>query len=225
MRIGLVLVSVIASGFLLGQLKSRNRAFSQALSISLIQPTDHQSAMSLIEPLTLLDCRIHWQISLLAIGMDTPPDIETDLQKMLECSPDSVDWLYLMAPERVDLASRAAQLYPQDAQIWLWLGDLAKTDKDLALATAYFTESTRLDPDYGLAWCRLGTVKESQGQLQAAMEALWQCCQNGDPGSNGCNGAGRVAEKLGDIPTAIQYYRRSHWQPALDRADELESSQ
>jgi len=156
--------------------------------------------------------------------MMNPPDIETNLNKLLGCSPRAVDWLFLIAPQRTDLAYRASQLFPQEARIWLWLGDLARTDEDLELADKYFTESTRLDPYSGLAWCRLGGVKEKQELFVDAVDAFWQCCQNGDPGSHGCYGAGRMAEKLGDIPNAIRYYRRSHFSRALERADELEAS-
>jgi tetratricopeptide (TPR) repeat protein len=105
------------------------------------------------------------------------------------------------------------------------LGDLSKASSNLPLASQYYAESARLNPSDGLAWCRLGWVEEAQERLPSALDAFWQCCQNGDPGSNGCYSAGRVAEKLGDIPAAIRYYRLSHWSPALQRADELEGSQ
>lgn len=224
LRFGLVFVCLIATAFLALTSVERNIAFNQAFQAALQHPGDFQRAITYIEPVVLADCRINWQISLLALRMENPPDIETKLNKMLDCSPKAVDWLILLVPQRADLAYRAAQLYPQEARIWLWMGDLTRTDEDIKLADKYFTESTRLDPYYGLAWCRLGAVKEQQGLLQDAVDAFWQCCENGDPGSNGCNGAGRVAEKLNDIPSAIRYYRRSHWQPALDRADELEAS-
>ena len=218
------MVSLLASSVLLFQPAARNLAFKQAFAAAIYDPADYYQAMTKLAPIITQDCRINWQISLLALRADIPPDIEINMQNMLDCSPKSVDWLILIAPQRTDLALRAAKLYPEEAQIWLWLGDLAKTAEDPTLADKYFTESTRLDPYYGLAWCRLGRIKESQELLDEALYAFWECCQNGDPGSNGCYGAGRIAENLGDIPSAIQYYRRSHWQPALARADELESS-
>lgn len=222
---GLVLVYLVVSGFILAPAIPRNLAFRQAFVAALGQPADYRRSLELLEPVAEQDCRIHWQISVLALRIDNEPDIETDLHKMLECSPRAVDWLYLIAPLRSDLALQAASLYPGEARTWLWLGDLAQSNGDLARASQYFAESTRHDPVYGLAWCRLGRVDEQRGLLEEAVGAFWQCCQNGDPGSHGCYGAGRVSEQLGDIPNAIRYYRRSHFPPALERAAELEDAQ
>lgn len=217
MLIGLCLLLVTSA--------DRNQAFQASLQAVLRQPADYQQAMASLEALVPQDCRVNLQISLLSLRMDNPPDIESNLTHMLDCTPEAVSWLYLIVPQRTDLALRAAQLYPQEPQAWFWLGDLAKASGDLTLANQYFSESVRLDPSDGLAWCRLGWVNEAQGLLPASIDAFGQCCQNGDPGSNGCYGAGRVAEKLGDIPAAIHYYRLSHWQTALERAAELEGSQ
>lgn len=62
----------------------------------------------------------------------------------------------------------------------------------------------------------------SKRDPQAALEAYLQSCYHGDSGANGCLGASRMAEKLGDPRAAIQYYRLSRYRGALQRADELE---
>jgi tetratricopeptide (TPR) repeat protein len=224
LRIGLLVISLIASGVLLIQPIARNQAFTQALWAALRQPPDYIQALSLLKPVISKDCRVNWQMVLLAYRMDTPPDVEPYLNNMLDCTPRAVGWLLQIAPQHEDLALRASQLYPQEPSTWFWLGDLAKTSGDLISAEKYFSESVRLDPTYDLASCRLGSIYEQQGLFQAALDSFWQCCQNGDPGSNGCYGAGRMAEKLNDIPAAIRYYSRSHWLPALQRADELAAS-
>jgi tetratricopeptide (TPR) repeat protein len=223
--IGFLLTASIASGVLLIRPASRNHAFHQALETILAQPANLDQAISQLNPEIDIDCRVNWQIITLASGMDTPLNVEDYIDKLLACTPNSVDWLLMLYPEREDLAARAAQRYPEEPKAWFWLGDLANNAGDLVSAKKYFTESVSLDPTYALAWCRLGRINENQGVLDDAEESFWQCCANGDPGSNGCYGAGRMAEKLDDIPAAIQYYRRSHWQPALQRADALEASQ
>ena len=219
-----LLISLIAAGLLLIPLLQRNQAFRQALSAALSQPADYEQALRQIELVRSQDCRINWQASLLARRMAEPPEIEANLEQMLVCSPAAIDWLLLVAPQRADLAQRAAQLYPQQASAWFWLGDLAIGAGDFVQASRYFAVSVEIESGNGLAWCRLGQALQQQEQHPQALEAFWQCCQNGDPGSNGCYGAGRVAERLGDIPAAIRYYRRSHWQDALERADALEAA-
>jgi len=42
---------------------------------------------------------------------------------------------------------------------------------------------------------------------QAALDAFLQSRYHGDPGANGCYGAGWVMEGLGDPQQAIEYYR------------------
>ncbi|NIR63768.1 MAG: hypothetical protein GWO10_08350, partial [candidate division Zixibacteria bacterium] len=127
--------------------------------------------------------------------------------------------------DREDIASRAAELYPEQSISWFWLGELANTGPDRFLAAFYFERSMLLNPSDGLAWCRLGRIYEGQEMFEDSFQAYAQCCQNGDPGSHGCFGAGRLSEKLGNIPMAIEYYQRSHHEPALDRAEELEAEQ
>jgi tetratricopeptide (TPR) repeat protein len=222
--LGLLVVSLIASGVLLIQSIARNQAFTQALWAALRQPPDYVQALTLLKPIIAKDCRVNWQIVLLAYHMDTLPGVEPYLNNLLVCTPRSVGWLLLIAPQREDLAFRATQLYPQEPKTWFWVGNLAATSGDLIQAEKYFSDSVRLDPTYALASCRLGSIYEQQGQSQAAFDSFRQCCENGDPGSNGCYGAGRMAEELNDIPTAIRYYSRSHWLPALQRADELAAS-
>ena len=55
-----------------------------------------------------------------------------------------------------------------------------------------------LAPKNGLAWCRLGYSYEQTHELEQAATAYLNCCLNGDRGSNGCYGAGRVMEQLGN---------------------------
>jgi tetratricopeptide (TPR) repeat protein len=223
-RSGLLILSLIAACILLIQPIQRNLAFSQGLKAIVVQPGNYDRAFSLLTPIIGEDCRVNWQIILLTNGKEKPEEVEPYINNLFVCSPESVDLLLSIFPAQIELANRASQLYPEEPKAWFWLGDLANQSGDILQAKEYFEESVNLDPAYALAWCRLGSINEQQSLLADAEEAFWQCCQNGDPGSNGCYGAGRMAEKLNDIPAAIKFYNHSHWLPALQRADELEAS-
>ncbi len=181
--------------------------------------------MAMLKPIAGDDCRVVWQVILMAYANNDRSEIEADWKHLLDCTPNAIDWLFEMFPEREDMAGEAAILYPKEPLAWFWLGEQANQAVNPQRALQYYSETIRLDPANGLAWCRLGNIHEDQEQLQTAMVDYWQCCLNGDRGSNGCYGAGRIAEKLGDIPAAIQYYRHSHWLPALQRADALAPTQ
>ena len=142
-------------------------------------------------------------------------------EQALGCSPGNLSLLQIILPQDIDMAMLATQRYPNNFKTWFWLGEaLAPTDP-LGARQAYL-RTVALAPHDGLAWCRLGRNYEYNGELEKATEAWLNCCLNGDPGSNGCYGAGRMMERLGNPQQAIEYYRRSRWAGALKRAEELE---
>ncbi len=142
------------------------------------------------------------------------------VESALACGAEYIPLLAVIAPTNVEDARLATILYPQEARAWFWLAE-ASAPVDTAAERSAYLQTVRLEPSYGLAWCRLGRNYSTAGELQKAQEAFLNCCIYGDPGSNGCYGAGRMAEKLGDLQKAIEYYRLSRWDGALDRADEL----
>ena len=75
-------------------------------------------------------------------------------------------------------------------------------------------------PYDGVRWYELGDLL-ADTDPQAALVAYHQSCYNGDPGSHGCYPAGLLAEELGDLPLALQYYRLSRYEGAVQRAAEL----
>lgn len=96
---------------------------------------------------------------------------------------------------------------------------LSKSQPERAIQL--YRDALQHKPHDGIRWYELGDLL-AQTDPQAAIEAYLQSCHRGDPGNHGCYGAGRVAEQEGDIQRAIQYYRMSDWEGALQRADELE---
>jgi tetratricopeptide (TPR) repeat protein len=88
-------------------------------------------------------------------------------------------------------------------------------------AIQLYRQGLQDNPSDGVRWYQLGDLL-AKGDPKAGLEAYLQSCYHGDPGAHGCYGAGLMAEKLGDIPSAIRYYRLSKWQDALQRAIQLE---
>jgi cytochrome c-type biogenesis protein CcmH/NrfG len=120
------------------------------------------------------------------------------------------------------VAEQAAAHYPDNSLVWLWLGD-ADVATDPSSAIRAYQAAIKLDPANGTGWCRLGSVFEKSGQTQDSLDAYLNCCRLGDPGYNGCYGAGRMFESLGNISQAITAYRSSAWLPSIQRGDALES--
>ena len=90
-------------------------------------------------------------------------------------------------------------------------------------AIQLYRQGLRLKQVDGISWYELGDLL-AKTDPDAAIEAYLKSCRYGDPGKHGCYGAGRVAEDQGNIKQAIQYYRKSTWEEALARADQLEQT-
>lgn len=165
------------------------------------------------------DCSERWlYLSALMLSKQSPRD--EDWLPLLSCDR-YLPILLATQPRSRSLAEQAALLYPNNAQVWLWLGDII-TSTDLPQALQAYQNATEVNSTNGLAWCRLGRSLESLNQPQKSAEAYLNCCRLGDPGVNGCWGAGRMYEKLSDVSSAIEAYRHSTWSTALQRADVLE---
>ena len=126
LRPGLLLISLLACGVLLIQPIARNRAFSQALWTVERYPGSYYKGLSLLKPISQEDCRVNWQIISLAYHMANPPDVEANMNNLLSCTHASVVWLLIIAPQRQDLAFRAAQLYPQELEHLVLVGRFSK---------------------------------------------------------------------------------------------------
>ncbi len=146
---------------------------------------------------------------------------QTAWMNYLGCSKTSVALLRYVLPVDAMFAKKAITLYPDSVEAIYWYAD-AVVKNDTAEAILSYNRIVQIDPNQGLAWCRLGSLYEKNQLLDQSINAYLQCCLHNDSGENGCNGAGRVMEHLGNPRKAIEYYRLSRWQPALDRANELE---
>lgn len=172
-------------------------------------------------PITVSDCN-HFMLIGAAAGKRG--DISGQRQvweHALGCSRNNISILMSVMPLDQDMALLATQLYPDSSASWFWLGESIAPSDYLSARQAYL-HSIKLSPNDGLTWCRLGTSYRQSGEFEKSTDAFLNCCHNGDPGSNGCYGAGLLMEGLGDPQQAIEYYRLSQWEGALKRADELE---
>ena len=136
--------------------------------------------------------------------------------------PSAPELVKSAAPEDLALMLLAAQNYPAQPEVWFWLGEALAQGGFETQAIAAYQRTLQLHPIDPLPWCRLGSLLRPHNPL-AARDAFLHCCFNGDPGSNGCYNAGRIEEELGNLETAIRYYRFSHWSESWRRADELEA--
>jgi tetratricopeptide (TPR) repeat protein len=172
-------------------------------------------------PPEIKTCSQKWLTGVVAAKRGDLEEQRLIWEQSLACSQHYLTLLHAAAPQDQELARLAAQFYPRSTLGWFWLGGtLFYTDRS-ASQPAYL-HIVELEPRNGIAWCHLGWIYEGLGEVETAAEDFYKCCRNGDPGRNGCFGAGRMMEKLGDPAQAITYYRLSRFDVAQSRADELE---
>jgi len=196
-----------------------NAAGLRALSAAFHLSSETPASSGLLPISGEADCGAVWLSAQLAARQGNP----SGYAAALACSPLYTPLVAVERPLDAGLAAQAVHAQPLDPALWFWLGQAQEADKSLSALDSYL-KVLALDEQNGLAWCRLGFIYETQGNLTSSLDAFAKCCSNEDPGVNGCYGAGRVSEKLGDPLQAIQYYRMSRWLVAQQKADELEKS-
>ena len=159
---------------------------------------------------------------LLAHAVSDEDTRDEDWVEAMRCSPRYVPMALRILPDHrsLALAETAVQVQPNSADAWFWLAEV-RSQEDPQAAIELYRHGLALRPTDGRRWVALGNLLVSRDP-QAAIEAYLQACKHGDPGSNGCWNAGKTAERLGDIPAAIRYYRLSQWSVAQSRAAQLE---
>jgi tetratricopeptide (TPR) repeat protein len=125
----------------------------------------------------------------------------------------------LYAELGLDQLAQSDQLWSIEAQ-FIFAHVIALEQPEQAIVL--YRQALQRRPLDGLRWRELGDLLV-ENEPQAAIAAYLESCYNGDPGSHGCYNAGLTAEKLGDLPDAIRYYRLSKWSGALERAAALEA--
>ena len=165
-------------------------------------------------------CSAHWFRGLLAHAVSDEHARDTAWVKAMRCSPHYVSMVLATIPDHSLLAETAVWVQPDSADAWFWLAQV-RSQEDPQVAIELYRRGLALRPTDGRRWVALGNLLAFRDP-EAAIEAYLQACNHGDPGSNGCWNAGKAAERLGDIPAAIRYYRLSRWSVAQSRAAQLE---
>lgn len=220
-----VVVVIILAGVLSAigrELIARNR-----LSLEALKAAESGDAGKMLQVVGKLEekaqetCAYYWQAGRVgqlsgAIGTGA-----LNYAKLLECTDIYILMMEQANPLDQKLAQAAVNNYPDSHEAFFWLAEAIVSD-DPVCAMEFYERATQIDPSDGLAWCRLGGLLRNADDLIGAVDAFMNCCLHGDPGYNGCWGAGGTYESLNDIPAAIQAYRLSFWGGALSRADQLE---
>jgi len=166
-------------------------------------------------------CRANWHRGVVAKALGKERESGDAWAALIRCSSHFIWLLQIVAPLDHELAELAVEVQPENAEAWFWLADI-HFETSQGDPIPLYKHGLQLDPQNGVRWCELGRALAREDP-HAAIEAFLQCCHHGDPGANGCWKAGQTAEKLGLIEDAIRYYRLSHWDTPLARANELEA--
>ena len=88
-------------------------------------------------------------------------------------------------------------------------------------AVKYYLRGTKIDSSNARSWLGLAYLLE-ESSPSAARDAYLSAYYLGGPGKQGCYGAGRLAEEIGDTPMAVKYYRLSSLLAVRNKAKSLE---
>jgi len=192
----------------------------------------HPRTIDLGSSTSILPCRGSWFRGFLAQSQGDRISRDYEWRVSIHCNSRYVIFLHAILLRNISLAEYAVQIHPGIAEGWFWLAEATGgfennefqdlNDTNRTDVITYLRKGLQFDPTDGLRWRLMGDLLRS-ADPQAAIDAYLQSCFNGDPGSNGCWRAGQIAEQVGEIESAIHYYRYSAWGGALNRADELEA--
>ena len=168
-----------------------------------------------------LDCHIKWLTYDPIIKKTSFDKNDQVIDELLNCSLLHVYFMRIFAPTKMELAQKAALIYPEDPGILFWLADgIEKDNPDQA--EQLFRKIVALVPSDGKAWHRLARLVAAKGFIDEAIGYNINSCVNNDPGSNGCYGAARLLEQQGRYEEAIYYYRLSRHDFIRANADRVE---
>lgn len=161
-------------------------------------------------------CAAHWMAVLQAEALGRLDERDQAYRQAIACDSQYVAFMQRMHPEDLSLAQMSIEKQPGSAVSWFWAGDLLPEKK-----IEYYQRGLAIDPLDGLRWLSLGDALKSENPEQA-LQAYLNACNNGDPGYHGCLRAGMMAEQLGSVQKAIEFYRMSSYSQVREKADILE---
>lgn len=186
------------------------------------QSGTRQDLMELVNIAIKDGCQKVWLTGLLA-NLDGDIHARNQYwQTTLECSDAYLPGIHNLAMQDRTLAEFAVRTRPEKELSWLWLASIiVETEPESAIPL--YKKALEIRPGNGLTWYRLGEAYELLGKNYEAIDAFDTSCDFLNRGSDCYVRAGKILENLGDIPSAIYYYRLSIYEGAILRADILES--
>ncbi len=186
------------------------------------QTGTRQDLMNLVNTSIKDECQREWLTGLLA-NLDEDNIARNQYWKTtLECSDAYLPGIHNLAKQDRSLAEFAVLTRPEKELSWLWLASIiVETEPESAIPL--YKNALEIRPVNGLTWYRLGEAYELGGKYYEAIDAFDTSCDYLNRGSDCYVRAGKILENLGDIPSAIYYYRLSINEGAILRADILES--
>ena len=145
-----------------------------------------------------------------------------NMKEMINCSFLHMKMIRKIAPERIDLAEKAAETYPNKRDAKFWFAERLAI-KDIFQAEPIVMEILNSWPEDWEAWRLLAIIFEKQGKSSDAIESNMNACEFSPYIKLGCYYAGILLEKESRIEEAIYYYRLATNRAAIDRANILEA--
>lgn len=217
----ILLMALVNINYLIGSLQSNITAL-KFISLISNQTFPKQDMTNMINVAIKDECQKEWLTGLLAnLNGDTRARNQY-WEITLECSSAYLPGIINQAKEDRSLAEFAVITVPDKDISWAWLASITlETEPEAAIK--HYKKALDIRPDDGVYLYRLGEAYERVGKYYEAIEAFDKSCDYLNRGSDCYVRAGRIFENLGDIPSAIYYYRLSIFEGALFRADILES--
>ena len=213
-------VVLINSRSIISSIQS-NASALKLISLLPVQNGTQKELTLLINSAIKNECQKYWLFGLLA-NQDGERDARDNYWKnAIDCSGNFLPGIHNLAKEDRTLAEFAVNTRPEKELSWLWLA--ASKVSEPASVIPLYIKALDIRPDNGLTWYRLGEAYEASGSYDDAISAFIKSSEYLNRESDFYVRVGRIYENLGEIPSAIYYYRISSWETAHQRADLLES--
>lgn len=194
---------------------------TRTATAAIMRGDNQAEALDVVTTAAATNCTLHWHEGLLLAAADQPAGRDAAWASLLDCTHEYARYMPVLSPGNTALAQEMIARQPGSPAGYFWLAEMI-APADPAAAVDLYRQGLALAPEDGRRWAYLAALLLEGGDLDGALEAYLQSCHNGDPGANGCLGAGKVAEQQGDPAAAIGYYRLSKFSGSLERADLLE---
>ena len=121
----------------------------------------------------------------------------------------------------VNYAQRAAQAAPNDPQLWILLGYAARLDRQYGLSVDAYSHGLRLKPCAIDGMSGLAQTYSVMGRTEEAVKLLRQVLAADSRRTDDGLLLGELLMRSGDVPAALEYFRRAEQAQPSTRAEAL----